>query len=359
MSATSSPAAASAAGTGAPWVAVPRLTTRLQASELGVVINQNDPLSVALGEYYIRRRGIAAEQVLRVEVPLKPALSFAEFEALREKIQTTLGSRVQALALVWSQPYAVECNSITAALAIGFQGALCQQSCAPSRPSPMFNSASSRPHADLGVLPAMLLAARSLEAGKALIERGIAADGSAVAAERRPGSVLPQAYFLSSDDKARNVRAALFPRAGVLAGMQIRQQPVSAEPLPNALLLSSGQMRVEGLDKIGWLPGALADHLTSFGGRLDAPPQSAQMSAIEWLDAGATASYGTVSEPCNHLQKFPHPQVLLLHYLQGATALEAYWRSVAWPGQGVFIGEPLAAPFAAVPPRAASAVSRQ
>jgi hypothetical protein len=47
-----------------------------------------------------------------------------------------------------------------------------------------------------------------------------------------------------------------------------------------------------------------------------------------------------------HLQKFPHPQVLLLHYLQGSTAIEAYWKSVAWPQQGVFIGEPLSAPFA-------------
>ena len=25
--------------------------------------------------------------------------------------------------------------------------------------------------------------------------------------------------------------------------------------------------------------------------------------------------------------------------------LAAYWKSVEWPGQGVFIGEPLAAPF--------------
>jgi len=38
--------------------------------------------------------------------------------------------------------------------------------------------------------------------------------------------------------------------------------------------------------------------------------------------------------------------VLLLHYAQGSTVIEAYWKSVAWPQQGVFIGEPLAAPFA-------------
>ncbi|WNO04102.1 TIGR03790 family protein [Rhodoferax mekongensis] len=100
---------------------------------------------------------------------------------------------------------------------------------------------------------------------------------------------------------------------------------------------------MENPANIDWLPGALADHLTSFGGQLS--NTSGQMTALEWLEAGATASYGTVSEPCNHWQKFPHPQVLLLNYLQGATALEAYWRSVAWPAQGVLVGEPLAAPF--------------
>lgn len=34
------------------------------------------------------------------------------------------------------------------------------------------------------------------------------------------------------------------------------------------------------------------------------------------------------------------------HYLQGETLIEAYWKSVAMPGQGIFIGEPLAKPFA-------------
>ena len=37
--------------------------------------------------------------------------------------------------------------------------------------------------------------------------------------------------------------------------------------------------------------------------------------------------------------------VLMRHYLQGDTALEAYWKSVAMPGQGLFIGEPLSRPY--------------
>jgi len=69
------------------------------------------------------------------------------------------------------------------------------------------------------------------------------------------------------------------------------------------------------------------------------------MPATKWLEAGATGSYGTVSEPCNYWQKFPNPQVLLSHYLAGETLVESYWKSVKWPTQGLFIGEPLAAPY--------------
>jgi uncharacterized protein (TIGR03790 family) len=99
---------------------------------------------------------------------------------------------------------------------------------------------------------------------------------------------------------------------------------------------------VAELAQIDFLPGAVADHLTSNGGVLEG---SAQMSALEWLRQGATGSYGTVSEPCAHPGKFPAPAVFLDHYLRGDTLLEAYWKSVAMPGQGLFIGEPLARPY--------------
>jgi hypothetical protein len=70
------------------------------------------------------------------------------------------------------------------------------------------------------------------------------------------------------------------------------------------------------------------------------------MSALSWLQAGATGSYGAVVEPCNFPNKFPVPAVVMTHYLQGETLIEAYWKSVQMPGQGIFIGEPLARPFA-------------
>jgi len=83
------------------------------------------------------------------------------------------------------------------------------------------------------------------------------------------------------------------------------------------------------------------------------PEQAAPVAKVSvrvifrWLEAGATGSYGTVIEPCNMLQKFPHPAIVIGHYLAGETLIEAYWKSVDMPGQGIFIGEPLASPFRA------------
>jgi uncharacterized protein (TIGR03790 family) len=326
------------------WQRVPRLPGRLTAAELGLVINTADPYSVAVGAYYARRRGIAPEHIVRVSLPLRAVLKLPEFEALDEQLKAQLPDKVQALALAWAQPYAVECNSITAALALGFQPEICKATCAASAPSPYVAYTGSQPYSELGLRPAMLLAARSVESALALIERGIAADHSL------PAAYLPaNAWFVSTPDAARNVRAPLFPPVGPLRpfGLEVRRAASSALPaLTRTLIYQTGLIRVEGLEQVDWLPGALADHLTSAGGQLERGADSPQMSALDWLEAGATASYGTVTEPCNHPQKFPHPQLLLLSYLQGVTALEAYWHSVAWPGQGVFVGEPLAAPYA-------------
>ena len=323
---------------------MPKLQGRITAQTLGLVINLDDPYSVAVGEYYIQKRAIPEANVLRLRVPLKPRLDEAEFAALETQIRKQMPEAVQALALAWRQPFAVECNGLTAALARGYQPKICEQSCAPTEASPYVNYTGNRPFADKGMRPAMLIAARSVESARKLIDRGVAADSTL------PSAFLgANAWFISTSDAARSVRSLLFPPAGALRPWAVDVKRIEADvlpALPRALLVQTGLVRVEGLERVEWLPGALADHLTSFGGALDAAPGVGQMSALDWIESGATASYGTVSEPCNHWQKFPHPQLLLLSYIQGVTALEAYWHSVAWPAQGVFVGEPLAAPFA-------------
>ena len=320
----------------------PRIHERLTARELGLVINTRDPYSVAVGEFYRDARRLTDAQVLRVELPRRAELTLEEFEALQERIKAFFGPVIQALALAWVEPFAVGCNSITGALALGYDAALCSRFCEPSRPSRYFNSATARPHSDLQLRPSMLLAAKDVAMAEAMIRRGVASDHTL----GLRGAPDVHAHYLITKDKARSVRAPLFPAPGRIAGFGVEVHVEQAEVLEGAerlLLYETGKVRVDKLDTLQWVPGGLADHLTSFGGRLDG--KYGQMSALEWIASGATGSYGTVSEPCSHPQKFPHPQIVLLHYVQGATLIEAYWKSVAWPQQGLFIGEPLAAPF--------------
>lgn len=328
------------------WMGVPRVWGHLTARQLGLVINTADPYSVAVGNYYVKARKLQPDQVLRIALPVKAELTLPEFETLTRRIAGFFGERTQALALAWKQPYAVGCNSITGALALGYDPQLCQNTCGRSKASPYFNSASSYPYTELGMRPSMLLAAGDVAAAKKLIDRGLSADGS-LAARVEP---LPRAHFVATSDTIRSQREFLFPPSGEVGALGVDVKLDHTEALKDAdkvLIYLTGRTKVDNLDKVSFLPGALADHLTSFGGKLTEP--AGQMSVLSWIDAGATASYGAVSEPCAHLEKFPHPQALLLYYAQGSTAIEAYWKSVAWPQQGVFIGEPLAAPFSQAP----------
>ena len=331
---------------------VPRVRGRLSARELGLVINTADPYSVQVGEYYARARGLGPSQVMRVVLPARQDLGAAEFRLLAAQIADHFGDDIQALVLAWNQPYAVGCQSITSALTLGLDASLCAHGCAATPKSRYFNSASARPWTDLRLRPSMLLAAGDVASARALIQRGVAADHSL----GWRGAPPVQAMYVSTSDAARSVRARLFPPPGPLRGMGVDVEIERGDTPPAAdrvLLYQTGAARLTGLSGLHFVPGALADHLTSFGGQLDG--RSGQTSVLAWIGSGATASYGTVSEPCNHPQKFPHPQLLLLHYLQGSTAIEAYWKSVAWPSQGLFVGEPLAAPYARPPPPAGAA----
>ena len=319
------------------------LAPRNKASILGpehvaLVINDADPSSVRAGDYYRITRGIPAENVVHVNIKNSPnRLTLAEFTRLKADIEAQLNANEQVMLLAWTAPYAVECNSITSALTLGFDAKQCADTCSTGKPSPYFDSVSKKPFDDLRIRPAMLLPNDSFMRTKALIDRGVQSDA---------GVFRATAYYLTTSDTNRNSRSVFFPPTGLTiprAGLAImNMHSDKLVGVRDVMIYQTGLAQVDGLDTLGFLPGALADHLTSFGGDLTG---KGQMSALRWLDAGATASYGTVSEPCNYWQKFPNPTVLLKWYVNGATAIEAYWKSVAWPAQGVFVGEPLAAPY--------------
>jgi uncharacterized protein (TIGR03790 family) len=200
---------------------VPVVFDRLRVADIGLVVNLRDPYSVAVGAHYAAARGLAPQQVLRVELPVHSVISPLEFEALRSAIDSHFGHAVQAVALAWVAPYAVNCNSLGGALALGYDEDLCQNSCLPSRASPYANARTARPWSDLRLRLAMHLAAPSVAQAKAMIDRGVRADGR----QAQPGAGPAQALFISTADGARNVRSVLYPeeRSTPLRGVALRR----------------------------------------------------------------------------------------------------------------------------------------
>lgn len=312
----------------------------LSADRLGVIYSTTDASSMRIARYYAARRGVPASNLLGLPIPDRAVITRDELRQLRTAALDKLPSNVQSLLLVWSRPYAVECMSITTAFAAGYQTGFCEPGCEPTTKNPLFDTPGWLPADTIGWLPAMLLPSKDEGLARAVIDRGIQADGS-----QPQGTV----YLVRTQDAARNVRAEEYAGVRSLVGNRVKvveTTPPAQLPSSDVIAYFTGASQVEELHRIGFRPGAAADHLTSTAGALES---TRQMSALEWLRQGATASYGSVSEPCNHRGKFPSPGVFLDHYTRGDTLLEAYWKSVAMPGQGLLIGEPLARPFAPRP----------
>ncbi|MBN1853884.1 MAG: TIGR03790 family protein [Pirellulales bacterium] len=95
--------------------------------------------------------------------------------------------------------------------------------------------------------------------------------------------------------------------------------------------------------KVKILPGAICDHLTSFGGIL--LKDANQTPLTEFLRHGAAGASGTVVEPLAIWQKFPLPSIHV-HYAHGCSLAESFYQSVAAPFQLLIVGDPLCQPWA-------------
>jgi uncharacterized protein (TIGR03790 family) len=325
-----------------PQVILPR--TSISAQELGVLVNDGDAQSVAVAEYYVAARGIPEENMVHLNLPIGDVLSQVDFAAAKAQVEAALSDEVQALAITWTVPYRVDCMSVTSAFALGFDMQYCATPCNETTEVPTFDSSTLAPWTDHGVRPAMMLAGDDIAQIQALIDRGVAADGT------RP---FGDGYLVRTTDPDRSVRflefmatVDLFDHEGGMNLVYIDNSDGVAldyiENTQDVLFYFTGLVSVPQIATNTYLPGAMADHLTSFGGQV---PVSGQMSVVEWLKAGATGSYGTVVEPCNFPAKFPNTSVATAHYFRGQTLIEAYWKSVAQPGEGLFVGEPLAKPW--------------
>jgi uncharacterized protein (TIGR03790 family) len=329
---------------------------------LVVVVNQNSPNSIQLGNEYCTARGVPPGNLFRMTnwTGGSIAWSRSDFEGyLRNPLLAFLSgsgltNQVSYVLLSMDIPYRVSeedsDNSTTSALFYGFKT---NGPVGPNLPTtcslPDFSSNSfafselpfelAKPDtATTNSFLAFMLTDNTLAGAEAILARGLLSDSS---------FPTQRVYLEKTSDPARNVRFFSFDNARFDA--RIRHDPSVVRITSDSTTFESIRGLLTGFATLSlpgdaFVPGGLGDSLTSFAGALF--DQTGQTPLLAFLDAGAAASYGTVTEPCNFLQKFPDP-IDYIYQNRGFCAAESYYQSVLNPFQGLFVGEPLSAPFAA------------
>ena len=168
-----------------------------------------------------------------------------------------------------------------------------------------------------------------------VLRRGAESDGTAPT-----GTV----FFVTNDDVRSRCREWQFAGAvSELRALGCEAEITGAFPSGREIIgLLSGAAWVYPDKNSTYLPGAMAEHLTSAAGNFNDGNQT-KMTA--WLGVGATASAGTVVEPYSRWQKFPHAR-FFVHYRAGCGMLESFYQSIRSPLEILLLGDPLACPWA-------------
>lgn len=338
--------------------------------ELVVIANSREPDSVAIAHHYMSVRGIPRQNFIAVD-PGSPGkngyveISPADFTRLVwQPVNTALRERGldrHVLAWVYSThfPYRVSsspCLSLQGLTYLRNQIPEPQAISQAKYKSELFTGPDSP--RDHGFAPQTFESARELLRDAmplpnitlgyiggngntkdeiiAMIDRGEASDYT-----QPSGDV----FFVSIDDVRSRPRNWQF--ASAVEGLRrfgvngiVTNQLPQAHPFIMGIMAGTANPDPA---KVGtFLPGAMAEHLTSLGAAFDIPGQT---KITRWIRAGATGSAGTVCEPMNYWMKFPHAR-FFNHYRMGCTMIESFYQSIRSPLQIMLIGDPLAAPWA-------------
>lgn len=335
-----------------------------------VVVNQDSTNSVQLGNYYCERRQVPPQNYLRIHWAggnadwtladftnrlLNPLLGMVSSRGLAGQAEyVVLSMDIPYRVTQGGDPQSSGVNSTTAALFYGFKADFADPSYNPPSCNLPPDSANSYAGSEdmfhfspPGTAPtnaflAMMLTSSNLAQADAIIDQGAASDGTFPTNQVILGN--------NQNDPFRSVRSPQFDDAifnARLRGNYSMTRDNSNQPFGATNLLGyQNGMYQFAISPNTFVPGAIADSLTSYAGVLFLPNDHTTL--LSFLTAGASGSYGTVVEPCNYLEKFPSPQAYF-YQARGFSLAESYYQSVTNPYQGLLVGEPLAAPFAQGP----------
>ena len=318
-----------------------------------VVVNQESSNSIAIGNYYCERRQVPPENMLRVRWTGGNLIwSNSDFQnilltPLRNLIVQRQLSR-QAEYVVLSMDIPIQTafdgviNGTTSALFYGPKTEtgpdwinITNSYSGSEQPFVWARPASAPGYSFL----ATMITAGSVAQARRLIDQGVDSDGMV------PWQPI---YLEKTSDPLRNFRYWAFDNAIFNAQLC---RPYSASITRTNCDSPWGQTGLLGiqtglyrfnLSPNTFIPGAMADSLTSYGGVIFGPNDHTTL--MTFINSGASGSYGTVTEPSPVPEKFPDPRTYF-YQARGFSLAECYYQSIFEPYQGLIVGEPLAAPF--------------
>lgn len=340
--------------------------------ELAILVNDSSLDSVMLANYYSKLRGVPESNIIKLEIPEDIFNSQTQIKISQENFtkyiwepfqaelkSRDLESQILAVALSCGFP-----TTITSSPETSITGVIFARNELPPTGkinsgeefSPLFagpvndkgqmNASSSidEQRVRLGAkmpLPAMMLAYTG--------PRGMTYDAAQdfVISMSSADYTQPKGtfYFQTNEDVRTKCRLWEYSIAESLISKipEVTTTITNAPPGTNQFLVGymTGNRYVKP-NQMQLAKGAFADHLTSFAGAFG---EGGHTKITKWLEAGAGFSAGAVTEPYAIWSKFPSA-VIFAHYLNGCTAIESYYLSVASPYQLLAMGDPLVKPWA-------------
>ena len=316
-----------------------------------VIASQNSSNSCELANFFCEQRGVSPDNVLRIAWPgTNTVWTSNDFQTtLLQPLLTMLAARqltnqIDYVVLSMDIPFQTlaadgSINGTTSALFYGLRSnggadvGVTNSYAASEVPFSQARPASAPGYSFL----ATMLTANTLTQAEQVVSQGIAGDG-----------MQPQqpVVLAKSSDPSRNIRYLNFDSA--IANTRLRNVSNILRTNTDSLGSQTGLLGYQtGLPNYNlaagtFVPGALADDFTSFGGIIFG--SNSQTTLLAMLGAGAAGSYGTVDEPGSDPAKFPNPQAYF-YQARGFNLAESYYQSLNIPFMGLVVGEPLTAPF--------------
>ncbi len=322
------------------------------AGNVAVVINENSPASVRIGEYYSRKRAVPPSNIIRIRTSMADSISRPGYATSIEGpiaealARHALQDRILYIVLTKGVPLRImgsEGRNSTSA-SVDSELTLLYRRLADCRPLPLEGPVDNpyflggRPLKDArpftraahDIFLVTRLDGFAEEDVVALVDRAAApsTDGSIVLDQRaEPKAATVDGWMAEA---ARNIKA-LAPDRTVL----LEQSREAARPVGDVLGYHSWGSTDPALRGrplgLRFGAGSIASMLTSTDGR-------------DLIREGVTGAAGNVSEP--YLQSVVRPQILFPAYLSGFNLAESFYLSLphlSW--QAVVIGDPLSRPF--------------